>query len=56
MFFLLRNISNHQSIAYLYLDHVLLPLPPCWELAEGAEWGNDTYVVSNGGLALSKQT
>lgn len=33
--FLLRNISNHQTVAY-YIMSVSSPLlPPCWELAKG---------------------
>lgn len=56
--FLLRNISNHQAIAY----YIMSTSSPCSHPAESwlkarvcEEWENDMYVVSNGGLALYKQ-
>lgn len=33
--FLLRNISNHQAIAYCIMSMSSPLPPPCWELAEG---------------------
>lgn len=56
-FFLLRNISNHQAVAYyiMSLSSPLLPTGFCWALAKGcAEWGNYMHVASSGGLAVCK--
>lgn len=57
LFFLLRNISNRQAVAY-YIMSVSSPLLPtgfCWGLAKGcAEWGNYMHVASSGGLAVCK--
>lgn len=57
-FFLLRNISNHQSIAYYAMNLSSSCSHPAGSrlTAQGcAEWENDTDVVSNGGLALSRR-